>query len=211
MLLLKYYLPTGKSKEITDKDVSMYLIEKRIPELSDFIYQRHYRRYIRPFEYKAVEKIKPEKTNKKVDKYSLLYKNGFSIMANCCLLIETIEAFQRGWDNTRDKSELAFLKFFTRDKNFIEFSSDDIPTQFFKNIRCGILHQGETTGGWAITRKGELLLNKSNKVIDATLFLKQLKQSLIDYKKSMEESDWNNQIWKNASIKLKSILRNIKM
>jgi len=177
-------------------------------ELTDFIYQRHYHRYVKPFEFISDKKIKIKLSGKLADEYSLLFKNGFSVMANCCLLIETLEAFYRGWDNTRNESEKAFLKFFTRDKNFSEFATNDIPTQFYKNIRCGILHQGETTGGWTITRAGHLLLDRENNKIDAALFLQRLKLSLTDYRNELEDALWKDEIWLNARKKLKAILKN---
>lgn len=41
---------------------------------------------------------------------------------------------------------------------------------FFTDIRCGILHQAETRGGWKIQRKGTLL-DDHNKTMNATVFL----------------------------------------
>ena len=70
---------------------------QRIDKIADFIYERHYRRYLKPFEFSD-------------QTYRKEYKNGFAIMANCCLLIETIESFYRGWAKSRN--ELNFLKFF---------------------------------------------------------------------------------------------------
>ena len=131
-------------------------------------------------------------------------------MANCCLLIETLEAFYRGFTDTKNISKLAFLQFFSRDKNFIDFATDDIPTQFYHNIRCGILHQGETINGWSITRESKFILDKDNKVINATKFLTQLKKSLEDYKEELVRADWNDDIWKKTRIKLKSIIQNTK-
>src|SRR5690606_9576049 len=97
-----------------------------------------------------------------------------------------------------------------RDQNFVEFAIDDLPTQFYKNIRCGILHQGETTEGWIITREGKLIIDKKKKVINATLFLIRLKQSLSDYKDKLEKANWNDLIWTNARKKLKAIIKNTK-
>lgn len=131
------------------------------------------------------------------------------MMSTCCLLIETIEAFYRGWPNTNNKSENAFLKFFTRDTNFVDFSTDDIPTLFYKNIRCGILHQGETTGGWALTRKADQsLIDKTKKNINVTKFMKRLSNSLEDYRNELLSADWNDIIWVHAKKKLKAILKN---
>jgi hypothetical protein len=44
------------------------------------------------------------------------YKNGFNIMANCCLLIETLESFYRGWSKSPNSS-LAFCNFLTESLN----------------------------------------------------------------------------------------------
>lgn len=82
---------------------------------------------------------------------SVINKNGFSIMANCCLLIETYESFYRGSKQVNNGTD-AFCKFFNRSALFSEFTGNDTPSQFYKHIRCGILHQGETTGGWRIRR-----------------------------------------------------------
>ena len=162
-------------------------------EIANFIYERHYRRYLKPFEF-------DDKTYRKE------YKNGFAIMANCCLLIETIESFYRGWANSR--YELNFLKFFTREPLFIEFATDDMPTQFYKNVRCGILHQGETTGGWSINRTSSKLLNKAGREINAFLFATELEKALSTYREELKSSGWDSQIWKNARKKMKSILKN---
>lgn len=166
---------------------------KKKDEIADFIYERHYRRYIKPFEFDNPS-------------YRKEYKNGFAIMANCCLLIETIESFYRGWAQSRN--ELNFLKFFTRENEFKEFALDDIPTQFYKHIRCGILHQGETTGGWSINRSSSKLLDKSKREINAVLFSKRLKKSLEGYRNELKASEWDAPIWKNARDKMKSILKN---
>ena len=169
--------------------------KKKKIKIADFIYERHYSRYIKPFEYDD-------------EIYKKDYKNGFAIMANCCLLIETIESFRRGWAQSRN--ELNFLKFFTREKEFKEFATDDIPTQFYKHIRCGILHQGETTGGWSINRNSSNLLDKSKPEINAVLFSERLKKALEGYRDELKVNEWETQIWKNAREKMKSILKNCK-
>jgi hypothetical protein len=128
MNLLRYYNSDGEVVEIKSEEVESWLNdENQKNKLASFIYRRLYHRYIKPFEYKADKKIKVKSTGQTINEYSLLFKNGFSVMANCCLLIETIETFYRGWPNSKSKSEAAFLKFFTRDKNFKDFASEDMP------------------------------------------------------------------------------------
>ena len=136
-----------------------------------------------------------------------IIKNGFSVMASCCLMIETLETFYQGWENSDRKSKSAFLSFFTRDKNFNEFTMNNMPTIFYENIRCGILHQGETTGGWSISRDGEKMLDLSEKKIDATVFSRTLKSSLDEFKKELDDSAWDSIHLKNVRTKLKAIIK----
>ncbi len=207
MDLLRYYLDNGELKTITDTQVSAYLNDSnKKNDLADFIYLRHYHRYIKPFEFTSKNKITVQATGKKHDEYSLLYKNGFSIMANCCLLIETFEAFYRGWKTTKHKSKDAFLKFFNRDSNFTEFSTGTLPQDFYYDIRCGILHQGETRNGWTITRKDPTSI--ADKRINATIFLENLHQSLKDYKEELNIADWESERWTKAKKKIRSVIDN---
>ena len=187
------YHPSDEAKHVRISTYKRWCNAKKKDDIADFIYKRHYWRYIKPFEFEDLTYIKE-------------YNNGFAIMACCCLLIETLESFYRGLAQSRN--ELNFLKFFTRDEEFKEFAIDDIPSQFYKHIRCGILHQGETTGGWTINRKSAKLLDKSNRKINASLFLKKLKQSLENYRETLKNSDWNSPVWENLRDKLKSVLKN---
>lgn len=102
--------------------------------IADFVFKRLSERYLIPLENVPSE-----------------FKNGFSLMANACLLIETYESFWQGWDSTEVANWRTFKSFFNRENGFMTFKPDAY--DFYSNIRCGILHQGETKGGWKITRK----------------------------------------------------------
>jgi len=78
-------------------------------------------------------------------------KNGFTTMTISCLMIEAVAGFQYGWLHTDGKSQRAFRRFFRDTVRFKDFAGDKIG--FYVNIRCGILHQAESTGGWRILRK----------------------------------------------------------
>ena len=189
-------VPEDKSRNVTISTYEKWRDSQKVDEISEFVYERLYRRYVKIFEYDERE-------------FKANYKNGFSMMANSCLLIETIESFYRGWD--KSQSELAFLKFFTRDRNFIQFSTSDILTKFYKHIRCGILHQGETTGGWKITRNTTSpLLDTTKLEINANKFLEQIRKSLEDYKQELKTSDWQSTVWANCKKKMSSIVNNCK-
>jgi len=47
----------------------------------------------------------------------------------------------------------------------------------------------------------------ANKEINATKFMKNLKTSLSDYREKLKKADWNDEIWKAARNKIKSIIK----
>ena len=126
------------------------------------------------------------------------------------MLIETYESFYRGWSKTPNGSD-AFCKFFNRSVLFKEFTGNDTPTQFYKNIRCGILHQGETTGGWRIRRDQSRKLDLTNKIIDANHFRDSLKKEIETYFDNLLTIDWDDNEWKMLSKKMSSIIKNCEM
>lgn len=154
-------------------------------------------------------------------------RRGFLIMAAACLLIETLESFYRGWPDTSEgipsgdiedpckpadpkrnnvsRSEVAFCYFFQREPALAQFCT--CAREFYKGVRCGILHQGETTGGWRIRREGDLL-DIPNLTINANKFLAVVKHSIRAYAKKLRrpEADWDDEIWKNFRAKMNSII-----
>jgi hypothetical protein len=155
-------------------------------------------------------------------------KHGFLMMAAACLLIETLESFYRGWPgDTKDKmpsadiddpckpadltrstvsrSEVAFCYFFQREPTLAQFRP--YARQFYLCVRCGILHQGETTGGWRIRREGDLF-DVPNLTIDANKFLAVVEHSVGAYAEELRrpEADWDDEIWKNFRAKMTAII-----
>lgn len=156
--------------------------------IAKFIQERFTERYITP--------LKNEKTH------------GFCIMAVCCLMIEALESFRQGWPDTneRGKGRKAFRYFFDRSGSLSIFRShaDD----FYDHIRCGILHQAETTGGWRIRRRDVPLLDSTTKTINATKFQESLEDYLKSYCDELKRSWWNDKIWINLMKKMKAIRAN---
>lgn len=158
--------------------------------LTNFIYHRFYNRYI--------------KHVKNID-------SGFLKMAVCCLMIETLESFKQGKKDTKAKGvgKKMFKTFFKNERlNFPEFET--INDEFYSNIRCGILHQAETTNAWRILRTGKIL-DKNNKTINAEIFVKALEKSLEDYKNVLHNSNFTELIWQNALRKIQYICENCKV
>jgi len=156
--------------------------------IADFILERFSERYINP-----------------ITILDRTEKHGFSIMAISCLMIESLESFKNGWEDTRNKSEKAFKSFFAREKEFELFKP--ISGQFYKNVRCGILHQSETTDGWKIRRDGNLY-ERETKTINATAFLDKLETTLKKYVADLKSSDWDSSDWDNLRRKLRLVINN---
>jgi hypothetical protein len=134
-----------------------------------------------------------------------LGKHGFCTMAVSCLMIEALESFWNGWPDTDKEGRSgrnAFRQFFQRTPALSVF----LGTDFYKNVRCGILHQAETTGGWTVNRRGRLLDGLS---IDASKFHKAVEASLRDYAKLLEAEDHrNSERWTFFKKKMKHVCDN---
>lgn len=135
--------------------------------------------------------------------------HGFTIMAISCLMIESLESFIQGWENSNSKSEAAFCYFFDTHPQFSSFRGHF--AKFYKNVRCGILHQAETTGGWKITRKkGTPLFDDASAslTINATIFLENLVAVLDGFRDNLKTAEWNSAEWKNVRKKMKALCDN---
>ena len=64
--------------------------------------------------------------------------HGFTIMAVCCLLIETLQVFKDGLKETKNQSKCMFCKFFQQSKHLLELK--ECSDNFYTSVRCGILH-----------------------------------------------------------------------
>jgi len=192
-VILATYFISRRRNDVTDKNYKQYEKYKNKHAIAKMIFNRLYGRYLKTFAF-SDKKFKNE------------YKNGFSIMANCCLCIETIQSFKNGWKETpRGNGNAAFECFFKDSDNFgLKLF---VGINFYKNIRCGILHQGETTGGWRVRRDGELL-DIENNTINSILFLNEIKRALRSYTDKLESSEWDSKIWNNCRKKIKNIINN---
>jgi hypothetical protein len=158
--LARYFDNNGNKKTVTIADYNSYVDRQERDLIAEFIFRRLQSRYLKPFQFED-------------QKYTQQFKNGFSIMANCCLLIETLQSFKNGWEDSQGKSMEAFTQFLSTETKIAKvFKSKKQKEGFYKNIRCGILHQGETTGGWTINRnrKGKNLFDNSTFEVNSIVF-----------------------------------------
>jgi hypothetical protein len=142
--------------------------------------------------------------------------------------IAPLESFYEGWERTdckltwgdirtpckpqnakkeKSRSEIAFCYFFEREKSFACFRG--YGTEFYKNVRCGILHQGETYHGWKVHRGGPLF-EASNPTINATKFLAGMKTAITAYRQKLESAPWGDDLWKNLQKKMDAVINNCK-
>ena len=106
-------------------------------------------------------------------------RSGFLIMAAGCLLIESLQAFRDRKEYTmRGTDTGTFRKFFSENQAFSELVP--VSRKFYKNIRCGVLHQAETYGNWLVIReRGEPLLNSERNAINADIFFGNYRQACV--------------------------------
>jgi hypothetical protein len=161
--------------------------------IAEMVFHRFRGRYIKPFLFND-------------DRFEDHYNNGFSIMASCCLLIETLESFYRGLENTQGRSKEMFESFFRREfKREPAFKGFQAAT-FYPHVRCGILHQGETTGGFTISKTGDVISDKRR--INARKFLSLMEKSLVAYREQLSNEEWDSEIWDNFRRKMRFIIEN---
>jgi hypothetical protein len=153
--------------------------------LAQFVRDRFNQRYFRP-----------------IESTSSADKHGFTIMAVCCLVIEALESFYQGKADTKGHSKEMFDAFFKRDTPFKVFGGGG--DWFYKDIRCGILHQSEARGGWRILRSGPLL-DVPAKSINATRCIRELCKAVDTYANQIQHDD---ALWALFKKKMKAVCDN---
>lgn len=134
---------------------------------------------------------------------------GFTMVAVACLMIEALESFRRGWPDTnqRGQSEQAFCSFFDAHDAFAAFRGH--ARDFYKGVRCGILHQAETALGWRIRRGGDLLTVAGGvRTINARKFVVALGKALDGYRDSLKAAAWESEPWVLLRKKMRRICLN---
>jgi len=77
--------------------------------------------------------------------YDIREFSGFAILALDCLIIETLNQFYKGTDETTGKHWKAFRDFFKSSEHFkTEFPTSKTCEIFYSHFRCGLLHQAQT-------------------------------------------------------------------
>jgi hypothetical protein len=116
--------------------------------------------------------------------------SGFIVLAIDSLLAETIQQFMDGVTEGEGRCKEMITRFLAGSRFQPEFNHE-ARIRFFKDIRCGLLHQAEAKKMWLIRRKQAALLqpfaNGKGYIIDVERFHAGLKGTLNDYLKLVSE------------------------
>lgn len=175
------------AKGITVEDYERLKAQRDCRGIADLIRKRFGERYLNP-----------------INNTPLDNKSGFCMVAIGCLMIEALECFHQGWATSNKRSKAAFCEFFNREQPFQLLKRHS--EAFYEHVRCGILHQAETTGGWRIRRDNDgLLFDEATRTLNANAFLNALSESLESYCTRLAAAGLDDTQWKNATAKLDSI------
>lgn len=181
------------SKNFNTEELIFLISEKNKVRLLEFVKERIFERYIFP-----------------VENVPLKYKNGFNMMANACLSIEAfmkiLNIYHKNDITSKPVADKWLFKYFFSFnilfEPFVRYSEE-----FYGDVRCGILHNGETNGLWKINREaGTELLADYN--INANKFIIALKETINTKLNSYLDLNFDSKEWKNLIISIERIINN---
>ena len=203
------------AQQWNEKRVRACLRQQDPHQLAEFVKARHYERFFRP-----LKTIRAAPGN--------MQGYGAAIMALCSLLIETIQCYRFGLPTTDGKEfrklakrkgipapyQLHANEWKSGTKTFQRFFHDHrdifqaLPGgRFYKNVRCGLLHQGQTKRGWVIKRRGLRVWDPTRKTIYRNDFSESLERAFKAYLGDLRTSRWGDRICRRAARKVWWLLR----
>lgn len=177
---------TKLTSTVTVKQYRKFKSDQNRDAIANLIFDRFFERYLEPF-----------KNNQS--------KHGFSMMAIGCLMTESLYCFKKGRKTAGEAGGIAFENFFSESTALKDFHGHG--EDFYKNVRCGILHQGETYDGWKILRTGDLF-QETAKVVNATKYLNAMELDLKAFTANLKNTPFSSKPWKGVIKKLDHICEN---
>lgn len=158
-------------------------------EAYDLFYERLNFRYLEPI--------------KSIESKDDASGQGFAIMTIYCSLIEFLETTYQGINfrikkQSKSKtkyeyglgySEKIFVSFLTKRTPFK--IKEKIAKEFYKSVRCGLLHEVKLGIGWKIRVDNSKVINYKDGLhtVNRKIFSKRINQYLIFYKKNLLKND----------------------
>lgn len=139
-----------------------------------------------------------------IEQQSNIEGEGFAIAAIICSTIEALESFYQGKSYRRAtksapldqnteyfKSQPIFESFLKNREPFKNhFSTPGLATEFYENVRCAILHEAATRGGWKIRINTNSLIEQQGGqwILNRALFVQAVKEYMENYKQELFSS-----------------------
>jgi hypothetical protein len=134
-----------------------------------------------------------------LDEHGQQEGEGFSIVAIQCSLIEFLEATVEG-KNYRYKGKNPslgsfeysnsgdlFVNFLTARSPFAQDFDKATATSFYKDVRCGLLHEAQTKNGWRIhATQASTVVDGSQKIVYRRVFQTALRKFIDQYMKDLQ-------------------------
>lgn len=124
---------------------------------------------------------------------------GFSIMAIYCTLVEFLESTVLGknydykasveTEIVYPKSESIFISFLENRPPFSGKFNDGLAKDFYLKIRCGLLHEAKTKGGWRILEVSQdqsTIIDRVEKIVYRNDFQLAIKQFIAWYRSELQ-------------------------
>jgi hypothetical protein len=119
---------------------------------------------------------------------------GFAILTILCGIVEFLESTVQGVNychagegppgvHEYSSSSKLFTSFLTERPPFAEKFDDELAAQFYAQIRCGLLHEARTKGGWRIHAKSpnRSLVDRTERIVFRDDFLSALQDFVSSY------------------------------
>ncbi|WP_143534761.1 hypothetical protein [Notoacmeibacter marinus] len=123
---------------------------------------------------------------------------GFAILTIQCSLIEFLAALRLGWNHKvgaqpgknfqYGRSQDLYCGFLTQQSPFSGlFTDEDRALNFYKNVRCGLVHEAQTKNGWKIWAgsANDKAVDFEHKVVNRDLFGDLINQYVEIYSKDL--------------------------
>ena len=126
---------------------------------------------------------------------------GFSILTIQCSLIEFLESTARGKNyrvrgeppnqHEYSSSQGIFVDFLSKRQPFSNFFDATSAQDFYVNVRCGLLHEAKTKGGWKIKAAlpNDAVADVQNRIVSRNNFQKALLSYIEDYGVTIETNE----------------------